>query len=70
MAKKQDIQSLYYIAPVENLPSILERGILSHAKVESLNIPFIPIYDAKIVAIRQRDRAPDGRSLWEFANLY
>jgi len=70
MARKRPIQGLYYIAPVENLPSILERGILPHAEVERLNIAFTPIYDAQIVAGRQQRRTPDGNSLWEFANLY
>jgi len=70
MAKRPQIENLYYIAPVENLPSILERGILSHAEVEKLNIAFTPIYDAQIVASRRQRIAPDGNSLWEFANLY
>ncbi len=48
----------------------MERGILSHAEVERLNIAFTPIYDAQIVANRQQRTTPDGNSLWEFANLY
>ncbi|MGB9777080.1 MAG: hypothetical protein ACPL7C_11165, partial [Anaerolineae bacterium] len=28
IAKKRGIQNLYYIAPIENLPSILREGIL------------------------------------------
>jgi len=70
MAKKQYIQNLYYIAPVENLSSILERGILPHAEVERLGITFTPIYDAQIVASRKQRTTPDGNSLWAFANLY
>lgn len=34
--KKLDIRSLYYITHIENLPSILHRGILSHEQVEKL----------------------------------
>ncbi|WP_442941418.1 DarT ssDNA thymidine ADP-ribosyltransferase family protein [Nostoc sp.] len=34
--RKPDIKSLYYIAHIENLPSILQRGILSHKAVEAL----------------------------------
>lgn len=70
MAGKQHIENLYYIAPVENLPSILERGILSHAEIERWHIEAVRIYDAEIVASRQMRMTPDGRSLWEFANLY
>ncbi|GAB4532300.1 MAG: DarT ssDNA thymidine ADP-ribosyltransferase family protein [Anaerolineae bacterium] len=70
MARKRRIENLYYIAPVENLPSILERGVLSHAEVEKQKIRFVPIYDAQIVASRQQRTTPDGSSLWEFANFY
>lgn len=70
MAKRQGIQNLYYIAPMENLPSILREGILSHAEVQRRGIQYIPIYDASIVESRQRIITPDGRSLWDFANLY
>ena len=31
---KLDIRNLYYITHVDNLPSILEKGILSHEKIE------------------------------------
>lgn len=64
------IKNLYYITHVENLPSILERGIFSHERVDQDNIPFKPIYDVQIVSNRRARRTPDGRSLWSFANLY
>lgn len=64
------IRELYYITHIDNVPSILERGILSHERVETGQVQFTPIYDARIVASRRDRRAPDGRSLWSFANLY
>ncbi len=70
MAEKRRIQNLYYIAPIENLPPILERGILSHSEVERQNIAFTSIYDDQIVNDRKQRTTPDGRNLWEFANLY
>lgn len=70
MGKRQGIQNLYYIALMENLPSILREGILSHAEVQRRGIQYIPIYDASIGESRQRIITPDGRSLWDFANLY
>jgi O-acetyl-ADP-ribose deacetylase (regulator of RNase III) len=70
MTEKRKIQNLYYIAPIENLPSILERGILSHSEVERQNIVFTSIYDNRIVNDRKQRTTPDGRNLWEFANLY
>jgi O-acetyl-ADP-ribose deacetylase (regulator of RNase III) len=68
--KKPEIKSLYYITHIENLPSILSQGILSHRYVEDHNIEYKAIYDAEIVSNRKTKTTPDGRSLWEFANVY
>ena len=68
--KKPDIKSLYYITHIENLPSILQRGILSHQKVEELKVPYTPIYDTGIVSKRKDKSTPQHSSLWEYANLY
>jgi hypothetical protein len=68
--KNPDIKSLYYLTHISNLTSIFERGILAHAKVEELKVHFIPIYDGGIVSNRRNKVTPDGRSLWEYANLY
>lgn len=68
--KKPNIKSLYYITHIENLPSILSRGILSHKKVEELKVLYTPIYDTSIIS-RRRDKPTSNRnSLWEYANLY
>lgn len=64
------IKQLFYIAHIDNLQSILRRGILSHERVENENIKYTPIYDAQIISNRREIKAPDGRSLWSFANLY
>jgi O-acetyl-ADP-ribose deacetylase (regulator of RNase III) len=63
-------RELYYITHFNNLPSILEKGILCHRKVEEEKINFTPIYDAEIVSSRKEREVADGRSLWDFANLY
>ncbi len=68
--QKPDITSLYYITHVDNLPSILDRGILSHDRVEAEHIDFTRIYDAEIVGHRRERQAPDGNGLWHFANAY
>jgi O-acetyl-ADP-ribose deacetylase (regulator of RNase III) len=70
MLQKADIRSLYYITHVENLPSILQYGILSHGQIESRGITFKPIYDADIVSKRKDKTTPDRKSLWEYANVY
>ncbi|NVM56679.1 MAG: DUF4433 domain-containing protein [Desulfobacterales bacterium] len=63
-------KGFYYITHIDNLPSILRHGILSHKLVEERNISYTPIYDIEIVTDRKDILAPDGRSLWSFANLY
>ncbi|TKJ42676.1 Appr-1-p processing protein [candidate division TA06 bacterium B3_TA06] len=68
--ENRGVRGLYYIAHINNLPSILKRGILSHDQVEAQDIQFTPIYDAQIVSSRRHRLAPNGKSLWSFANLY
>lgn len=68
--RRVPIKQLYYITHKDNIPSILQRGILSHETVMSENIQFTPIYDAQIVEKRRDRKVPDGKSLWSFANLY
>jgi hypothetical protein len=70
MAQKEVIKSLFYITHIENLPSILQHGILSHGIVEARDIPYKPIYDIEIVSNRKKKETPNHRSLWEYANLY
>src|SRR5436305_1862939 len=70
MTTKPEVKGLYYITHIENLPSILDRGILSHAQVEARKVPYTPIYDSQIVSRRKEKSTPAGRSLWEYANLY
>jgi O-acetyl-ADP-ribose deacetylase (regulator of RNase III) len=70
MPRKADIKGLYYITHIENVASILSRGILSHALVESQKVPFTSIYDQGIVTNRKNKPTPERASLWEYANLY
>jgi hypothetical protein len=64
------IQGLYYITHIENLPSILERGILSHQRIDALQLDYKAIYDRTIVSNRQTRTTEDGKSLWHYANFY
>lgn len=70
MAKKAEITSLFYITHVENLPSILKYGILSHSEVEAKGVKYTPIYDTSIVSNRKEKSTPAGKSLWNYANIY
>jgi O-acetyl-ADP-ribose deacetylase (regulator of RNase III) len=70
MTRKVDIKSLFYITHIDNVPSILKIGILSHELLEAKKMPFTPIYDSEIVSNRRGKSTPDRKSLWEYANLY
>jgi len=67
---KHVVKSLYYITHINNLPSILRYGILSHRQVEIQGIPFTPVYNPEIVANREQRLTPDRKSLWDYANVY
>jgi len=67
---KKTIAELYYIAHVNNLPSIIEKGILSHDTMLKQGINPTPISDEEIVQRRKEKTTPDGKSLWMYANLY
>lgn len=67
------IHNLYYITHIDNVPSIITHGILSHNQVEQKGINYTQIYNKDIVANRQQKTIPidsKARSLWFFANLY
>lgn len=61
---------LYYITHIDNVPSILNNGILSHAEIERQSIKHTKVYDENIVSKRKERILQNGRSLWEYANLY
>jgi len=67
---KIEVKSLFYITHIDNVPSIVKRGILAHSVVEREHVRFTPIYDESIVANRREKRTPGGSSLWDYANLY
>ncbi len=68
--KKIDIKGLYYITHVDNVASMVKRGILSHAVVAAEGVEYTPIYDAEIVSNRRDKTTPSGASLWDYANLF
>lgn len=70
MAKRAEVKSLFYITHIENVRSILDNGILSHARIEAEHVPSTPIYDAGIVSNRKEKATPDNKSLWQYANVY
>ena len=64
----EDVKELNYITPIENLPSIFERGILSHKLAKRIphhSVAMEAIQDKGKVKVVQR-----GRPLHDYANLY
>jgi hypothetical protein len=66
--RRDELAELHYITPIENVASIIQRGILSNRRAQ----PFRPRTIAKpeVQALRARVRIPGGRALHEYANLY
>jgi len=69
-SERKLVRQLFYITHIDNLPSILKYGILSHQRIVSEGIKYARIYDEDIVENRRGITTPDGRNLWSFANLY
>ena len=66
--KLAEVKELYYITHIENLDSIIERGILSHSRAQSISHKKI---DMTEVQERRRTKCiPGGGPLHEYANLY
>lgn len=65
----QDVPELYYIVALSNVPSIVERGLLSHERSRHCEIESIA--SSAVMRLRgDRRMTPDGRTLHSYANLY
>lgn len=65
---KSDLQELHYFAPIENLNSICERGILSHdcaAKIKHESVAMEVIQERRAMKV-----VPGGLKLHQYVNLY
>ncbi|MFH2069641.1 MAG: DarT ssDNA thymidine ADP-ribosyltransferase family protein [Elusimicrobiota bacterium] len=67
---QKEIKQLYYITNVKNIPSILEKGILSHRNVLNEKIEYHAIYDENIISNREKCIVENQKTLWDYANLY
>jgi len=64
-----DVAELHFITYIENVPSILKRGILSHNI--SRNINFRDISESGVQERRAKKKIPGtNKSLHDYANLY
>lgn len=68
--KLNDIDYLYNITHIDNLHSILRKGILSHNRVNKLGLDCEKIWDSSVQKIRESKRVPSGNKLHDYANLY
>ena len=59
---------LYYIAPIENIPSIMEDGILCHNLAERVQHHSIAL--TVVQERREGKRIPQGKFLHDYVNLY
>lgn len=66
--ERQDVKELHYITPIANVPSIVQRGILS--KELSKKVPHESLAMEVIQAKRINKRIPGARNLHQYANLY
>src|SRR5438105_554512 len=62
------VRELHYITHFANVPSILQRGILSHRRADKL--PHHSVADAEVQARRAAVRMPGGTPLHRYACLY
>jgi ssDNA thymidine ADP-ribosyltransferase DarT-like protein len=66
--QRDDLQELHYIAPMQNLLSIMNLGLLSNRRskaVDAISIALESVQDRRAVK-----RVPGGRPLHEYVNLY
>ena len=66
--RRDDVAELHYIAAIENIPSILSRGILSYRRAAML--PHRTVAMQQVQNLRAPKVVPGGRPLHEYANLY
>ena len=65
---REELNELGYIVPIATVPSILQRGILSHRRAERIAHESIALEDVN--NLRAKVNVPNGRALHEYANLY
>ena len=65
---RTDIAELHFIAPIRNVPSIMQHGILSHRRADQL--PHDSVAMPEVQARRVDKQIPGAGCLHEYANLY
>lgn len=68
---RSDIKELYFITPIDNLPSIFKHGLLSHNKIKAMRLGHKSIADDEVQKRRANKVIPGGKGkLHDYVNLY
>ena len=65
----RNFRGLYYMTHLDNLASILSRGIYSHNQVRRRRIQARIVHDENVMC-RRKNIVVGGRTLWDYVNLY
>jgi len=63
-----ELSELHYITAIDNVPSILQHGLLSHRRAARLTNRSVAMEE--IQARRATVRVPGGERLHDYVNLY
>ncbi len=66
--RREDLEELHNISPIDNIPLIMEHGILSHKQAERLDLGTVALLEVQ--NLRKNTKIPNGGNLHEYANLY
>lgn len=66
--ERSELHELQYITPIQNVPPIMNHGILSHQKARQLNHASVAMQE--IQEIRAKKVIPGGKSIHSYVNLY
>jgi len=66
--ERRELKELHYITPIANVPSILQRGILSHTRAQRIQHESVAMQ--AIQDRRAKVSVPGGRKLHDYVNLY
>jgi len=68
LVRREELEELHYITPINNIPSILRYGILSHKRADRLQHETVALQEVQ--ERRENKRLPTGKWLHDYVNLY
>lgn len=64
---REELSELHYISPLQNVRSIMDRGVLSHRRAERVEHQSIAMQEIQDI---RAHKVPGGRPLHEYVNCY